>query len=69
MSPQGFTKDYNREIWNVGHLFTYSFVFNCYVQHNERITVKPGETPSEAYERENNGSPLFTKEVFFVDEG
>lgn len=65
--PDGFQLDWNSEIWNVGFVFIWSDVFDGYLRQGQ-ITVKPGDTLSEAFERVV-GEPLFSnREVFFVKE-
>jgi len=65
--PEGFQLDWNSETWNVGFVFVWSEVFEGYLQQGQ-ITVKPGDTLSEAFERAV-GEPLFSdREVFFVKE-
>jgi hypothetical protein len=66
-TPDGFTDHHDADIWNVGHVFRWSEFSECYLCLSHFISVKPGETGREAYERET-GEPLFDKHVFYVAE-
>lgn len=50
--------------WEVGYLFTWSEPFNNWIQHNTRLTIKPGETGLQAAKREGitiDGNTLVRK--------
>jgi hypothetical protein len=65
--PDGFQLEWDNTTWNVGFVFIWSDVYECYLQQGQ-ITVKPGDTLTEAFERVV-GEPLFSdREVFFVKE-
>ena len=65
--PEGYTTEWDNTIWNVGIVFLWSDIFDDYLQSG-RITVKPGDTLAEAFEREMN-EPMWKEfEVFFVNE-
>ena len=55
--PYGYTRQINGKLWNVGHLFTWSPVYNLWVDERTTIGIKPDETFSQAYRR-NFGEPL-----------
>lgn len=73
--PTGYVEDWNKEIWNVGHVFMWSTAFKNLKEDPEgiwirkgHITVKPGDTIAKAFEREL-GEPMFPNyNVFFVEE-
>ena len=64
--PSGFTDEHDSAIWSVGHVFTWSPVFGKYVNLSHTITVKPGETTHEAYQRRPHDRPLENYHVFFA---
>lgn len=67
--PDGYTEEWDSTIWNVGHVFMWSDVYECWLDHDLMITVKPGQTLSEAYTAVTD-EPLWKQyNVFFVDEG
>lgn len=66
--PGGFTLDYNPKIWNAGHVFIWSVVYESFVRDG-MITVKPGDNLPEAYFRDRGEWPDNYTEIFFVDEG
>ena len=65
--PEGFQLDWDKESWNVGHVFTWSEFYECYLKDGI-ITVRPNETLPEAYEREYD-MPLMDKnvDIFFAE--
>jgi hypothetical protein len=66
--PDGFQLDWDKDSWNVGHVFRWSPVFECYLKDGTLITVKPGDTLPEAFERVME-HPMFPGDwdVFFVE--
>jgi hypothetical protein len=64
--PIGYQLEWNSEIWNVGFLFSWAEAFGEYVQYSQGITVRPGETPGTALEREGYTDPDYT--LFFTSE-
>ncbi len=64
--PTGYVKDCNKEIWNVGHVFQWSPYHENWIRHG-RITVKPGDTIAEAFERELGESMFPSHNVFFCE--
>jgi hypothetical protein len=57
------------ESWRVGHVFRWSEVYECFLDTQQCITVKPDETPGEAFYRETNDNDRLAEcEVFFVKE-
>jgi hypothetical protein len=61
--PDGFVDAYVSELWQVGHVFSWSQFYECWLNREYRISVKPGETGREAYERET-GESYFTNDDF-----
>lgn len=68
--PDGYELgELRAKTWKVGHVFAWSEVYGDYLDEVHRITVKPGETVGEAYERETGGESLLNfRDVFFVKE-
>ncbi len=67
--PDGFQIEWNSTVWNVGYVFQWSEFYEDYLDCNHRITIKPGETLPEAYERETGESFPFPEtgiEIFFL---
>jgi hypothetical protein len=66
--PEGFIEDWNDSIWNVGFVFMWSPVYDDWLSDG-RITVKPGDTLPEAWDRARPDQ-LFTPKdfnIFFTD--
>lgn len=64
--PDGFTTEWDNTTWNVGFTFQWSEVYQGYLRCGQ-ITVKPGDTLSEAFERVI-GEPMWPEyEIFFVE--
>jgi hypothetical protein len=55
----------NASLWNVGHVFVWSPVFQRWVDRRNMITVRPDETCREALKREGI-EPIQDVKVFFV---
>lgn len=68
--PAGYELAKPSSEWQVGYplLWAQGFSPPCWLVHNQRITIRPGETGEEAYEREY-GSPPSRDEVVVVIEG
>ena len=49
--PEGYTRSYNPDMWNVGHVFRWSNVYDCWLDCELRLTVKPQDTLQDAYFR------------------
>ena len=66
--PDGYTFEHDDTIWNVGHVFRWSDVYNDYLDCGIRLSIRPEQTIAEVYEREV-GEPMFNEyDVFFVKE-
>lgn len=67
--PDGFQEEWDRGLWNVGHVFRWSEVYSAWCDCQHRITVKPGQTLAEAYETAVD-EPLWPGDmsVFFTAE-
>jgi hypothetical protein len=64
--PDGFTTEWDNTTWNVGFTFMWSDVYQGYLRCGQ-ITVKPGDTLPEAWERVMN-EPMWPEyEIFFVE--
>jgi hypothetical protein len=63
--PEGFTLEWDNTIWNVGHTFQWSDVFQQYMKQGT-IAVKPGQTLPEAFQS-ILGEPMWPEyEIFFI---
>lgn len=62
--PDGFMTHHNSMLWSAAHLFQWSKVYGKWIDLDYALTVKPGETIAEAYDREVGG-PMDTKRAFF----
>ena len=67
-APDGMTYDYNESIWNVGHVYTWSNVFEGWLWTQIRLSIKPYENLTEAYQRETGQSLPLNTTIFFVKE-
>lgn len=66
--PEGFTEDWNPELWNVGFVFRWSDVFESWLDCRILLTVKPHQTLADAFEKRVR-EPMFPEyNVFFVKE-
>lgn len=64
--PEGFTLEWDKSAWNVGFVFMWSEVYQCYMKKG-MLTVKPEQTLAEAYEVWAD-EPMFSEnEIFFSD--
>jgi hypothetical protein len=48
--PDGYTEDYDCQLWNVGHVFRWSDVYEAWLDCEVRLTIKPNMPISEAFE-------------------
>ena len=64
--PDGFTTEWDNTTWNVGFTLMWSDVYKGYLRCGQ-ITVKPGDTLPEAWERVMD-KPMWPEyEIFFVE--
>lgn len=63
--PDGYCLEWDDTIWNVGHVFRWSPVYEMFLQCRN-ITVKPKQTLAEAFEAAYNHPMWNDYEVFFV---
>ena len=64
-SPKGFTDQTNKtsQSWDVGFVWIWSEVFNNWVSdtYSQNVSIRPGESGKQAYERQNSKPlPKFT---------
>jgi len=64
--PEGFQLDWDKAIWNVGHVYIWSPVFEGWLRSGI-ITVRPNDTLAEAYERVYDAPLPKHTEIFFVE--
>ena len=63
--PDGFQLEWDDTTWNVGHLFRWSEFYESFLCESCPITVRPGDTLPEAYERVFGCKYLPEWEIFF----
>jgi len=66
--PEGYQLEWDNTIWNVGHVFRWSEFYRQYMVERFRITVRPGETLPEAWQREYDSPMGLDYEIFFRKE-
>ena len=69
--PDGFQLDWNDQTWNVAYTFRWSEFYDCYLDetHNfGRISVRPGDSLPEAFERAFDMPYTSEYEIFFLKE-
>ena len=65
--PEGYQLDWNDQIWNVGYAFRWSEVYGCYLDEG-RMSVRPGDSLPEAFERAFDMPYTSEYEIFFLKE-
>lgn len=63
--PDGYTEKWDKEGWNVGHVFMWSEVCVGWLDCEVVVTVKPGQALSEAFEAHMNKPMLDGYTIFF----
>ena len=64
--PDGYTEKWDSTVWNVGWAFRWSEVYNDWLLVG-RLTVKPGQSLSEAFEAWCGGPMWNDYTVLFVE--
>jgi hypothetical protein len=63
--PTGYTDQHDSSIWNVGEVFMWSNVYECWLDCKIRLTVKPNMTIEDAFEARMD-EPMWSEySVFF----
>ena len=66
-TPDGFTSEHDSTLWNVGHVFRWSSVFDCWLDESVRISIKPHEAIADSFRRHID-EPMWPEyAVFFAD--
>lgn len=66
-APDGYTENYDSSLWNVGHVFSWSNVYEAWLDCSVRLSIKPDMPISEAFE-ERMDHPMWDEfAVFFVE--
>jgi hypothetical protein len=66
-APDGYTEEFDKSTWNVGHVFRYSAVYDAWLDCEIRLTVKPNVTIGEAF-ADFMGEPMWADyNIFFVE--
>lgn len=66
--PDGYTVEWDNTIWNVGHIFRWSDLYEGWLNYEHRVTVKPGQGLGEVFEGAT-GEPMWLHyRIFFVNE-
>ena len=64
--PDGYTEEWDDTVWNVGYVFQWSAVYEAWLDHRIRLTVKPGQSLCEAFEAHMD-EPMWNEyTIFFV---
>ncbi len=66
-APDGYTEEWDSEGWNVGFIFRWSDVYDDWLDCGVVVTVKPGQTLSEAFEDRINHPMWEMCTIFFSD--
>jgi len=66
--PDGYTDQYDSTIWNVGHVFRYSDVYDGWLDCNIRLSIKPDESIVDAYTAYTDEPMFDVYSVFFASE-
>lgn len=64
--PDGYTEEWDDSIWNAGHIFKWSNVCGLWLDCERLVTVRPGQTLSEAYEARMD-EPMWNSSTIFFD--
>ncbi len=48
--PDGYTNQYDSDTWNVGEVFHWSDVYDCWLDCEVRLTIHPNMTIEHAFE-------------------
>ncbi len=67
--PDGYTDQHDSTIWNVGHVFSWSNVYEAWLDCNGQLTVKPNMTVRDAFENFMDHPMWDNYAVFFVAVG
>lgn len=65
--PDGYTLDYNPDIWNVGHVFRWAEFFGQYAKDTQLVSIAPNEKLAVAYERAFGEPQPTNVEIFFSE--
>jgi len=64
--PDGYTDDHDSTLWNVGHVFMWSDVYDAWLDCEIQLTVKPDMTVKEAFE-DYMGEPMWREYTIFFN--
>lgn len=65
-APDGYTENHDSTVWNVGFVFWYSNVYEAWLE-DAVISVRPGQTGSEALEERTDYSEWAGYKVFYSE--
>ena len=63
--PNGYTDQHDSDVWNVGEVFRWSDVYECWLECGVRMTIKPNVPIDIAFEDCMGHSMWFDYAVFF----
>ena len=66
--PEGYTEDHDSSIWNVGEVFSWSEVYETWLDCNVRLTIKPNVPVDLAFE-DAMDCPMWDDYAVFFTEG
>ena len=64
--PDGYTEDHDSSVWNVGEVFSWSEVHECWLDCNVRLTIKPNVPIALAFE-DLMGCPMWDDYAVFFN--
>lgn len=65
--PNGYVKGWDQDTWNVGFMFRWSAYYGRWVDAQQFLTVKPGQTLVDAFRARTGRCMWPTDRIFFVD--
>jgi hypothetical protein len=65
--PDGYTEDYDCQLWNVGHVFRWSDVYEAWLDCEVRLSIKPNMTIGQAFAEQMDHPMWLDYSVFFVE--
>lgn len=64
--PEGYTDQHDSDIWNIGYVFQWSNVYECWMNCEIRLTIKPNASVDIAFEDRMEYPMSSDYTVFFI---
>ena len=64
--PDGYTDQHDSDLWNVGHVFLWSTVYEAWLDCGVRLSIKPNVSVRDAFE-EHFDCPMWNDHAVFFD--